>query len=39
MTDAELEQIGMTREQWNKNIAKDIEYTQRWSKTINSNDI
>jgi hypothetical protein len=39
MTDIELEQMGFTREEWDKLVADEIEYIDNWSKTIDKSKI
>jgi len=39
MDDKELEEIGMTREEWDKCLEEEEQYILEWSKLISSNDI
>ena len=39
MTDADLAVIGMTREEWNKNMDSELDYVEEWASGVNSNDL
>ena len=39
MDDKELEEIGMTREEWDKCLEEEEQYILEWSKLISSKDI
>ena len=34
ITDEELKQIGMTREEWNDNLANEAWYIEKWADTV-----
>jgi len=35
ITDAELLQIGMTRDEWEDNLANEAWYVEEWASTVN----
>ena len=39
MTDKELQQIGITRTEWNSMLDKEIQYIEEWSKTVSRNEL
>ena len=39
MTDEELEEIGMTREEWDRSIEEEEAYTTSWATGINPNEL
>jgi hypothetical protein len=39
MTDEELEEIGMTREEWDRSLEEEDAYTTSWATRINPNKL
>lgn len=39
MTNSELQQMGLTREQWNEMLEEEEMYTQNWSQTVDKNKL
>jgi hypothetical protein len=39
MSDKELQEMGFTREEWNKMLEEENQYIEDWAKTINPNDL